>query len=268
MEASVIYWVYILFLYSVCILKALFMKQFILLAIVIIAITGCSKNNNSVITGTNLILEGKFQTEKTVYLKPMVMYVQNRQITDPAIINPYLSRHGYSAYFSAALTQIITDTVLSITFGNNDSVSYKVNVNPGTFHAKKMQSSPSEWLFQRYDSISLIVFPPGPLPKIRCDTLSSFVHKITPITHYVNNITYGIHYIVPRFALQIINGELNLPMVTMASNSYWNYPSSNGNCSFVTWDLHNIKKDNIENNLLPRDTIVVQEKNVKMVKIF
>lgn len=243
------------------------MKQFLLSVVLIIAITGCNKNIDPDIPVSILVLNGKFQTEKTVYLKPIVMYVQNRQITDPAIIGPYLNRLGYSGYFSPAGTQSITDTILAVSFGNNDSVSYKVNVNPNTFQAKKMQSSASEWLFQRFDSISLIVFPPGPLPKIRCDTLSSFVHKITPITHYVNNVTYGVHYTVPRFALQIINGELILPMITMVSNSYWNYPSSGGNCSFVTWDRHNIKKDNIESNLLLRDTIVVQEKNVKMIKV-
>jgi hypothetical protein len=240
------------------------MKFFFLILIPGLLIISCQKNIEQ---ASQLSLEGKYQTQKNIYLKPAVMYVEYRQITDPGIINAYLSRHGYSSYFSSTSTQTITDTILAITFGNNDSVSYKVNVNPGIFQAKKMQSSASEWLFQRYDSISLIVFPPGPLPANRCDTLSSFVNKITPITHYVNNVTYGIHYIVPRFALQIINGELILPMITMASNSFWNYPSASGNCTFVIWDRHNIKKENIETNLLQRDTIVLQEKSVKMVKV-
>ena len=240
------------------------MKLYLFVFVLIVALASCNKE---FVPDNITVFDGKYQTEKTIYLKPMVMYVQNRQITDPAIINPYLSRHGYSSYFSTASTQTITDTIMAITFGNNDSVSYKVNINPGTYQAKKMQSSASEWLFQRYDSISFIVFPPGPLPKIRCDTLSSFVHKITPITHYVNYITYGVHYIVPRFALQIINGELILPMITMASNSYWNYASSSGNCTLGMWNTHNIKKDNIESNLLLRDTIVVQEKSVKLIKV-
>ena len=240
------------------------MKLYLFVFVLLVGLASCNKE---FVPDNITVFDGKYQTEKTIYLKPMVMYVQNRQITDPAIINPYLSRHGYSSYFSTASTQTITDTILAITFGNNDSVSYKVNINPGTYQAKKMQSSASELLFQRYDSISLIVFPPGPLPKIRCDTLSSFVHKITPITHYVNYITYGVHYIVPRFALQIINGELILPMITIASNSYWNYASSSGNCALGMWNTHNIKKDNIESNLLLRDTIVVQEKSVKLIKV-
>lgn len=249
------------------------MKLFILLVVIIIGITGCNKNNNSVITGSNLILEGKFQTEKTVYLKPMVMYVQNRQITDPAIINPYLTRHSYSSYFSSSSTQTITDTALVVIFGNNDSVSFSSATYPGLYYGKKMQNSTNEWVIQRNDTVRYFI-DPYPAVRFRCDTLQSMVTKTKKIFLYQalpggsgGTGYYALVSDIFRFPLQVINNQLQFPQMTIVTNSIWNYPSSNGNCKIGVWDAWNIKNNNIENNLLPRDTIVVQEKSIKMNKI-
>lgn len=65
------------------------------------------------------------------------MYVQNQQITDPAIINPFLTRRGYNTYFSTAATQTITETLLTAIFGGGDSVSCQFRVNPNVYLAKK-----------------------------------------------------------------------------------------------------------------------------------
>lgn len=248
------------------------MKQFNLLTIIIIVIAGCNKNNDSGIAGSNLILAGKFQTEKTIYLKPMVMYVQNRQITDPAIINPYLTRHGYSSYFSSSSTQTITDTALIVTFGNNDSVSFKAAAYPGLFYGKKMQTITNEWVIQRSDTNKYFI-DPYPAVEYRCDTLQSRVTKIKNIFLYQvlpggsgGTGYYALVSNVFRFPLQVINNQLQFPQMTIVTNSVWNYSSSNGNCKMGVWDMWNIRNDNIENNLLQRDTIVVQEKSIKMNK--
>lgn len=249
------------------------MKQFLLSVVLIIAITGCNKNINPDIPESILILNGKFQTEKTVYLKPIVMYVQNRQITDPAIINPYLTRHGYNSYFSSSSTQTITDTALVVTFGNNDSVSFRSATYPGLYYGKKMQTITNEWVIQRSDTNKYFI-DPYPAVQYRCDTLQSRVTKIKNIFLYQvlpggsgGTGYYALVSNVFRFPLQVINNQLQFPQITIVTNSVWNYPSSNGNCKMGVGDMWNIKNNNIENNLLPRDTIMVQEKSIKMNKV-
>ena len=249
------------------------MKKYFLLSVLIIAITGCNKNNDSDTPASLLVLNGKFQTEKTVYLKPIVMYVQNRQITDPAIINPYLTRHGYNSYFSSSSTQTITDTALVVTFGNNDSVSFRSATYPGLYYGKKMQSIANELVIQRSDTTKYFI-DPYPAVQFRCDTLQSMVAKVKKIFLYQvlpggsgGTGYYALVSDVFRFPLQVINNQLQFPQITIVTNSVWNYPSSNGNCKMGVWDMWNIKNDNIENNLLQRDTIVVQEKSIKMNKV-
>ncbi len=247
------------------------MKQIMPLFILIFAFTACQKEVDTGSPGGNsLVMQGKFQTEMTVQLKPMVMYVQNRQITDPAIINPYLARFGYTAFFSTAATQTVTDTIQKLTFGNDDSVSFKVSLHPDIFYTKKSLTSPGEWTLQRLDTIiTHTQINPPPFGPSRCDTITGFVNKIKPVSYFVNVPANNlmIQYLVPRFAIQVINEELNLPMITMVTNTYWNYPGSTGSCLLGTVDRFNINKGNIESNLLPKDTIVVQEKNVKLVKV-
>ena len=249
------------------------MKSSILLTVLVIILSSCQKNIEPDIAGSSLVLEGKFQTEKTVYLKPIVMYVQNRQITDLAIINPYLSRHGYSSYFSSSPTQTITDTALIVTFGNNDSVSFKAAAYPGLFYGKKMQTITNEWVIQRSDTNKYFI-DPYPAVQYRCDTLQSRVTKIKNIFLYQvlpggsgGTGYYALVSNVFRFPLQVINNQLQFPQITIVTNSVWNYPSSNGNCKMGVGDMWNIKNNNIENNLLPRDTIMVQEKSIKMNKV-
>ena len=78
---------------------------------------------------------------------------------------------------------------------------------------------------------------------------------------------YALVSNVFRAPLQVIDNQLQFPQMTVVTNSVWNYPASSGNCKGAVWDVWNIKNDNIENNLLPRDTIVVQVKSIKMKKV-
>ena len=254
-------------------LNMILMKKIVFITAVVIIIAGCQKNTDPFIPGNDLVLTGTFQTENTVYLKPVVMYVQNQQITDPAIINPYLSRHGYSSHFSSSTTQTITDTALVVHFGNNDSVSFKVAVHPALLYGRKTQTLANEWVIQRSDTIKYFI-DPYPSQQIRCDTLFSKVTKIKNIFLYMvlpggsgGTGYYALVSNVFRAPLQVIDNQLQFPQMTVVTNSVWNYPASSGNCKGAVWDVWNIKNDNIENNLLPRDTIVVQVKSIKMKKV-
>lgn len=245
------------------------MKQLVLFAALVGLLSACQKNIDAGTSGNLLTLEGRFQSEMTVHLNPMLMYVQNRQITDQAIINPYLTRHGFDSYFSTAATQIRTDTLFTVNFAGGDSAIIKFSFNPNFFQTKKIQNSPSEWVLQRRDTIvTLGDISSAPVP-IRCDTLGSLINKISPVSYYVDIVPNNqrFYYLVPRYVLQEVNNELSLPLITSAGNTNWNYPSSIGNCSFRLSDYFNIKKDNIENNLLPGDTLVVQAKSIRMVKV-
>ena len=237
---------------------------------IIVLITGLFACNKELEFDNTTSLDGKFETEKTIYLKPMVMYVQNRQITDLAIITPYLSRHGFSSYFTTAATQTTTDTVLTVTFSSNDSVSFKTKISPDVYAGRKIVQSAEEWIIQRNDTLLLFI-DPYPFPTYRCDTVVKMLRKYEPLTTYTlvpgGSGNRALQKRVPRFPLQIKNSELVLPLISMAGNSIWNYPTSAGNCTQGIWDDMNINKGNFENNLQPNDTIVVQEKTIKMVRI-
>jgi len=244
------------------------LKPLVFLAVTIFSLAACNKELGDDFTAG---FSGKYQTIKTVDLKPMVMYVQNRQITDPAIINPYLSRHGYSSYFSTASTQTITDTILAITFGNNDSVNFRAKYGPEIYSGIIIKNTPAEWALQRTDTLLFLFDPYPPSSFFRCDTLESMVPRHKPFVSYIffpgSSGPAAIQKRVPSFPIQIVNGGLTVPMVTVACNSVWSYPTSSGNCKIVIYDQYNINKDNFENSLFQQDTIVVQEKTLKMVKI-
>ena len=245
------------------------MKLYLFVFVLIVGLASCNKE---FVPDNITVFDGKYQTEKTIYLKPMVMYVQNRQITDPAIINPYLSRHGYSSYFSTASTQTITDTIMAITFGNNDSVNFRAKHGPEIYSGIIIKNSPSEWVLQRTDTLLFIIDPyPNPSNFFRCDTLQRMTTKHVPFTSYTifpgSSGPAALKKGVPSFPIRVLNGGLTVPMMTVACNSVWNYPTSWGNCKTVIYDQYNINKDNFENNLFQQDTIVVQEKTIKMVKI-
>lgn len=244
------------------------MKLFVLIVVTIIGLAACQKETSNDFA---VVFSGKYQTIQTVDLKPIVMYVQNRQITAPAIIEPYLSRHGYSNYFSTASVQTTTDTILAITFGNNDSVIFRTKNGPELFNGTVVKNSQVEWVLKRTDTLSFL-FDPYPLSSLfRCDTLLAMVPGHKPFVSYIffpgSNGPAAIQKIVPSLPLRVSNGGLTVPMMTVACNAVWNYPASQGNCKLVLYNQYNYNKDNFENNLFQQDTVVVQEKAVKMIKI-
>lgn len=238
---------------------------FIILPFLLLS-TSCKKDEADKTTN----VQGTYQTSKTVFIQPPIMYLQNRQITDSGIINSYLRKKGAINHFFYTSTQTITDTLLKIIFGPNDSATLKYKNIPDIIKAKKILSTSNELIIQHYDSVMLSLSS-YPETFHRCDTLGKFISKLPLLFHY--NLLppasgqYGYKVITPRFQLFYQNEELQLPMLSSCYNTTYNYPTSMGSCEFTIVDYWILKGSDIEYNLRLTDTIVIQEKSVGLKKI-
>ncbi len=195
------------------------------------------------------------------------MYVKNLQISDTAKINSYLRFHNVVSNFVYAPLQIISDTLLTIEFGINDSANFKPRNTPAFYTAQKISYPDNLFLIKRYDSIMDILSSRPDLS--RCDTLNDLAVKRFPLGYY---ITYGGAGMVIRvsfggFPIRFQNGELSLHLITYFLNTSWNYSNSSGKCSIFGLDRFAVTTQNIESNLSSMDTIVVQEKKITLSKM-
>jgi hypothetical protein len=232
------------------------MKNLILFLFIVL-LASCSKSNNEF----PVIPEGIYQTGNTVYTRPVVMYVQNRLITDTGIINPFLRFYNYTNYFTTNSSYTITDTLLKIQIFNNDSVRMRIGPVDTFCSGHTNRFSPSELVISKDDSYSLRlsnVFGRG----TRCDSIEKKISKFP--WHIEETIISGFPDIIltvwQKFPLLFVNGELELPVLSRAVASA---NASGIRCSAAvnTWGIDNTGLENILGN---SDTIVVQVRTLKL----
>ena len=196
------------------------------------------------------------------------MYVTDRQITDTAIIKPFLRYHNSIQFYTFSPSAIIADTLLTIEFTNSDTVRYKTSISRIWEKAIKTQLSDSVLSFTQIDSLSTIV---SAAPEYnRCDTLFSICITIAPVVKY-NLITgsggiWGQRVYKSRFALINQNNSLYLNIVEYSTNSKYIYGPYRGECFNYSGNW-SIKDNSFMNNLLPNDTVVIQEKRISLLPI-
>lgn len=247
------------------------MKQYILGLGIILILSECKKESN-----TTEVLQGKYRTTNMATVSPVVMYLQNRKIYDTAIINPFLRSINAIGGFVNSATEILNDTLLTIDFKENNLVEYKQFRYPAVSNiATIRQLNTTEIEIKNRDTLtagySLINDPLN--PKTYCDTLLRLTTKALPSIFFVDTIylpngNIGRLVGVYRFNLLEMNGELSLPLKTIAYSTSYNYSSGfSGYCHGMLneWDI--FPAENFESKLRVTDTIVVQTKTVALKKI-
>jgi hypothetical protein len=230
--------------------------------LVAIVFFSCTKNSQT----NSQLVAGKFISGNNISIKPPVMYVQDKQITDSAIINLYTRSHNIYKYYTYATAQNIVDTFLQLEFGAHDTVFYKHNKSTKSFKGVIKKYSNSLFLLQDIDSAKLAI-DSYPENLNRCDTLFGIGVQFRPEFRYtIHSIdiygSIGYKSYASAFPILEENGQLILPILTYSFSTKYNYPNSSGNCSNTAIDVFQLKAAAIENNLFANDTIVVQEKRI------
>jgi hypothetical protein len=239
------------------------MREVILCCTIVILSVSCKKESN-----TSRTLTGKYQSASTANVDPAVMYVQNKRMTDTAVINPYLRKKNTIALFTFSSAEPVQDSLLLLDFKNNNTVDYTRRSSLFySFTATLRNLSPVGFVIENNDSIIVAYINPFSTQNFfHCDTLNNLVLKVSDRYHY--NIFTGVpnytatYIATPRFPLIEENGQLFLPLMTVSLSASFNYSNNSGSCSSSFKNDWNIPADNIESKLALRDTVVVQTKKV------
>ncbi|MFA6249153.1 MAG: hypothetical protein WC615_19585 [Mucilaginibacter sp.] len=233
------------------------MKKQLLIILLGLAAIGCKKESKK--PEEKLAnLQGSYHSSTIADFGAPVMYTQAGIITDPSIINNYLSRKKITELFTP-VTQTVQADLLNINIDAASKVTGRVYIK-GFINAYKdingfiAEQSSSELLIKgnKPDTIPSTYNPVG-----------GGIGKTQPITSVMLYPAPfgGFTISLPQLRLAIKGGELYLSELAY----YYHY--QNGT-SYVygnsyTYDLLN---PDLTKELFSKDTIVVQQRLVKLIK--
>ncbi len=233
------------------------MKSHFYLLYLGILLISCRKESNDGLLGL-------YRTEQIASVSAPVMYVNNAVITDTALINTYLRHHNYLHHFTYSSTLAMPDSLFIIDFLNNGAVRYMSRNSSNYLQGKKVKLSAVEIGVQGIDTSTFIIYQYPP-PRVRCDTLNTLISKYKALEFITVQGPSALVKYVFRQPLSYKNGELFFHAGTYFIMSHPVYQNPPG-CTIMTGLRGIIKADHIEASLLPADTIVYQEKKIRMVK--
>lgn len=234
------------------------MKRNIFTLLTISAILfACRKDN------TSLQLTGKYQSDANGSIGEVFMYSGQGRVTDVAVIRNFLQMcENESAFiFDQNLYPVGDDGPLIFTIASDNKVTISSPIYPEPKHAEITGQSSASLLVSLIDSTHRFVSGNG-----RCEELYEAIKMVNPEKKYtwLSSTGYNSFYTFrPTFPIEIINGQLILPMTTFLVRP------SEGNtfaCLHRISNEWNIFNPAIINELTATDTIVYQTKRIKLIK--
>jgi hypothetical protein len=241
------------------------MKRSILPVLLILAFTGCKKENNK--AADNLIpLKGTYQSSTTMEISAPVMYTQGSVITDRLFIDGYLARKKASADFEfESNIKTIPAGMFNMVIDKNSSGTVKIYLKDlfnQTINGSVINQSATDLLFQAYKPDTTILATgvtygyTGTGPNIgKTKPVRSFV-PLASGTGY-----QGILINLAQLRLLIKNNDLYLSEL----GYYYSFDNNNG-IGYSASYIYDVINPNLSKELLPKDTVVVQQRLVKLLK--
>lgn len=224
------------------------------LLFITIVFFSCSKSAND----EPAISNGNYQSASQVSLKRPVMYTHGRQITDSAIINPFLRRYRFDAAFSNNLVEAVSDSILLLKIHNNDSLSCWIrryrNFRVDYWPCRKTSGNSNEFFVQSYDTVFL---PLMTHVLDGCGYKEDRLCKYPSLIYYRPYLSAYAPIIIPSFPLVLEGGQLKLPLLSWALRTR--------NCASYVSGVTNIGRANVVDSVQLSDTLVLQEGLIDMI---
>jgi hypothetical protein len=243
------------------------MKRKILPVLLMLAFISCKKEDNK--PTNNLIpLKGTYQSSTTMEVSAPVMYTQSGVITDIAVINKYLVRSKMQNNFSINTNaQTIPADLLNIDIDKNLKVTAKLYLKDlvnKTLNGAVTNQSSTDLLIQANKPDTTITLG-GNVINIGYIGTRLNIGKTKPVSSYIPFGSAagggGMAINLPQLRLLIKNNDIYLSQLAF----YYKFQDSNSyeaGSSFI----YDVINPDISKGLLTQDTVVVQQKLVKLVK--
>lgn len=189
-----------------------------------------------------------------MYAGPVVLYAKNYATADTQFINAYLNRTMPTGIFNFARTPEPLTHTFTVNF-HLDNVT--ITDNNTTIQAEIVSETDSTLTIAQIDSTR------GwePYNPNWCYKLYSNAKLIQPQKNCIPIPSIGEYDCKFRqlFPCRKINGELFIPVMTIQAGVGWT-------CFYATRDISNIFNGTLVNDLKATDTIVVQQKTIRLVR--
>jgi len=233
------------------------MKSLSLLLFVALLITSCAKVQTA---------SAPYMNESFSAVDPVIMYVQNQQITDTSVINTCLRQNGITNLFTDSSVQQVSDSLLMLDFTGN-AVTYTIN-DLVKVSANAQKSMPNDSVIVITNNVNDTSF--GGYGQTRCDTLNSIINRYKAPSYYIYVGGFvGVELVTtPSFPLWDISGQLYIPRANEFYKSYvTNGVTSQGCSSGNVPNIWTIKSDSIQNKLSAGDTVIIQTNKIPLERV-
>ncbi|MBK0379639.1 hypothetical protein [Mucilaginibacter segetis] len=230
-------------------------KQLIVVTLLLILVlNGCKKDKNDQ-TDKLTNLEGSYHSSTNMELTPPVMYTQSGITTDITVIKNYLTRKNIIADFKFDTnTESVQTELLTINIDEN------LNVN-GRIFVEGFAST-------NYKNVNGIIIT-------QSDT-DMLIQGNKPDTTYLNNYIFlnvgktepinsalpnGKYVTLPQLRLAIKGRDIYLSEL-----KYYYYSQNNNGYSTASSHTYDLVNPNLCKELFSRDTVIVQQGLIKLIK--
>lgn len=243
------------------------MKQFLFwLAPGVLLLTGCRKGEPEAPPA----LTGDYLMGDVVVTAPIVMYTRGGPITNPGLIDRFLSRRNLTpSAFSRTDVPVPPTARFALRIEANQQARWFVPAPGGrdTVLLDVMSQRPNYVVLARRDSAtdgsssSTLVYTPS-----RCETFGAQMEVENPVKRC--RTTYSSAGIAircrfrPLFLLKITAGQLSVPQLS------WSLSANLGGsgCGSGANNVWNLFNPGVVAQLTAGDTVVVQERSIALVK--
>lgn len=233
------------------------MKNTVCFFITCLFLYSCKKDKEST-EYTNFVLEGTYTSDSIYTIETPIMYIRNGQITNPQIINAYLSRKSAVSFFTNTSTEIYIPKIkLNFDTEGKVIITDENNPLPGSYITKITEKTNAQIILRARDT-SFINYN----NTSACDIIALAILRPNPTYFCQTFQCFG----QTEFPLLIINNNLIIPYVTylVNNNPPNSLPQGSLECFRVRTNNWSTFNELVLNQLTNNDTIVIQRKFNKL----
>lgn len=230
------------------------MKRHVLTLFVLFSFLFACKKDKS---NAPLKLEGTYKSESKVTLSNPIMLTVHGTTTNQSVIEKYIKEKGMERFFSFdKYENTTTPDNVEITFNEDSSVNIKQFYGQ-VISAQLTFQNTGGVLITHKNSVNLSSNDNGS----KCSILSENIRKVKPEKELIP--FHGGYLIKPVFLLEIKGQEIYIPIISYISNSY---KEDEKWCVQTVGNTWNVFNPEVSQLLQTADTIVYQQKHVRLIK--
>jgi len=196
---------------------------------------------------------GQYHPATNISVNTVVLYAANFSTTDTQFIQAYLNRTlGSYSYFNFSATPEPYPYSFTVNFLAGNQVNLVDSFQ--TVHTEIVSESDTSLTVAEIDSVSTWI-PDNPS---WCYKLYNKTTLVNPTKVCIPAMGGSFCKFRKLFVFRKKNGVLHVPLMTCHVGTGWT-------CFYATKDLRNIFNGGVLSELKPADTIVIQQKDLKLI---